>query len=242
MVNYMYIIIIQARMGSTRLPGKILKKLLDKEILLWSYDRSKLSKANDIIIATSTETNNDILENIFINNNIKYYRGSENDLLDRYYQIATQYDNKDNLNIIRITSDCPFVDPDMINNMIDFYEYNNYDYIINHSPNAIIPEGSGIEIVNYKTLKYLWENENNEKFREHCTGLLHSSTKYTNIFKIGYFDYLPKNIDKEKYKFIKISIDTIDDYNKANKIINYFNNYNFSYDNILQNYDKIMKL
>ena len=241
MVEYMYIIIIQARMGSTRLPGKILKKLLDKEILLWSYDRCKLSKANEIIIATSIQKNNDILENIFINNNIKYYRGSENDLLDRYYQIAKQYENNGNLNIIRITSDCPFVDTNMINSMIDFFENNKYDYIINHSPNAIIPEGSGIEIVNYKTLKYLWENENDEKFREHCTGLLHLSQIYNNIFKIGYYDYLPKNIDKEKYKFIKISIDTIDDFNKSKKIVEYFKNYNFSYENILNKYYDIIK-
>jgi len=152
----MYIIIIQARMGSTRLPGKVLKKLLDKEIVLWSYDRCKKSKANEVIIATSIEKNNDILEELFIKNNIKYFRGSENDLLDRYYQIANKYQYTNNINIIRVTSDCPFVDPNIINNMIDYYENNNYDYIINHSKNGIIPEGSGIEIINFKSLKYLW--------------------------------------------------------------------------------------
>ena len=65
----MYIIIIQARMGSTRLPGKVLKKLLDKEIVLWSYDRCKKSKANEVIIATSIEKNNDILEELLISHN-----------------------------------------------------------------------------------------------------------------------------------------------------------------------------
>ena len=236
----MYLIIIQARMGSTRLPGKILKKILNKEIILWSYDRCKLSKADDVFIATSTETNNNILEDMFIKHNIKYYRGSENDLLDRYYQIASHYKNIDNLKIIRITSDCPFIDQHMINKMIDFYEINNYDYIINHSPNAIIPEGSGIEIINYKTLEYLWKNEEDKKFREHATGMLHLSNKYTNIFNIGYYDYLPYNIDKEKYKLIKISVDTEEDYNNSIKIAKYFDNYNFSYDDILQNYYNII--
>jgi spore coat polysaccharide biosynthesis protein SpsF len=234
----MYIIIIQARMGSTRLPGKILKKILNKEIILWTYDRCKLSTADKIIIATSTQKNNDILEDIFKNNNILYYRGSETDLLDRYYQIATKYKNKNKLNIIRVTSDCPFIDPQIINNMILFFENNNYDYIINHSPNGIIPEGSGVEIFNYKLLEYLWKNEKNKEFREHATGMLHNDKykyKYSDMFNIGYYDYLPNNIDKDKYKLIKISVDTEEDYNNSIKIAKYFNNYNFSYGEILQN-------
>ena len=68
--------------------------------------------------------------------------------------------NEDNLNIIRITSDCPFVDTVMINDMIDFFNNKDYDYIINHS-HEITPEGSGIEIINYKSLEYLWNTEKN---------------------------------------------------------------------------------
>jgi spore coat polysaccharide biosynthesis protein SpsF len=234
----MFIIIIQARMGSTRLPGKIMKKLLDKEIILWSYDRCLLSIADDIIIATSTNKENDLLENFLKEKNIKIFRGSENDLLDRYYQVTKQYDNND-LKIIRITSDCPFVDTNMINNMIDFYNKNNYDYIINHSPNAITPEGSGIEIFNMKCLNILWENNNNPQFREHATGMLCKTTQYDNIINKGYYDYKPNNIDINKYKLIKISIDTEEDYKNAISIVNFFNSYNFNYEEILLNYEKI---
>ena len=132
-----YIIIIQARMGSTRLPGKVLKKLLDKEIILWSYDRCIKSKADEVFIATSINKENDILEELCISKGIKYYRGSEMDLLDRYYQLSKQYyeqfcvENKDiikcksDLKIIRVTSDCPFIDNIIIDEMIDFYNNNN---------------------------------------------------------------------------------------------------------------------
>ena len=234
----MFIIIIQARMGSTRLPGKIMKKLLDKEIILWSYDRSLLSIADDVIIATSTNKENDLLENFLKERNIKVFRGSENDLLDRYYQVTKQYDNND-LKIIRITSDCPFIVTNMINDMIDFYNKNNYDYIINHSPHAIIPEGSGIEIFNMKCLNILWENNNDSQFREHATGMLCKNTQYDNIINKGYYEYKPNNINIDKYKFIKISVDTVEDYKNANLIVNFFNSYNFKYEEILLNYEKI---
>ncbi len=233
-----FIIIIQARMGSTRLPGKVMKKLLDKEVVLWSYDRSSLSKADKVFMATSTNSENDVLEKLFIEKNISYYRGSENDLLDRYYQIAKRYKEENNLdenelNVIRITSDCPFVDTNMINDMIDFYEKNNYDYIINHS-NVIIPEGSGIEIINYKSLQYLWENEKESSFREHATGMLSATTKYDDIIKKHKYIYQPTDVNLEKVKYIKLSIDTKEDYEKSANIVKYFNNYNFTYNEMLK--------
>lgn len=229
----MFVIIIQARMGSTRLPGKILKKLLNKEIIFWSYDRCKKSIANDVIISTSINRENDILEEKLKEKDIKYFRGSENDLLDRYYQTLQKfYPDNSNLNIIRITSDCPFVDSEIINDMINFYLTNNYDYIINHSKNGITPEGSGIEIINYKSLKYLWENERCPKFREHATGMLRLTSTYDDIIKKGEYIYSPSNI-QETMKLVKISVDTESDYLLSQEIVNYFNSYDFTYDEIL---------
>jgi spore coat polysaccharide biosynthesis protein SpsF len=231
----MFIIIIQARMGSTRLPGKIMKKILGKEIIFWSYDRSVKSIADDIYIATSINKENDILEKIFKEKNIKYFRGSENDLLDRYYKLCLNNNlNKDDVNIIRITSDCPFVDTNMINDMINFYKENNYDYIINHSDKGITPEGSGIEIINFKSLEYLWKNSNDPTFREHATGLLSKITLFDNIIKKGEFIYKPHNINIDLVKNKKISIDTDFDYIKSVEIANHFNNYDFNYEEILK--------
>lgn len=231
----MFIIIIQARMGSTRLPGKIMKKILGKEIILWSYDRSVKSIADDIYIATSINKENNILENFFIDKNIKYFRGSENDLLDRYYKLCLHNNlNKDDVNIIRITSDCPFVDTNMINDMINFYKENNYDYIINHSDKGITPEGSGIEIINFKSLEYLWKNSCDPVFREHATGLLSRTTLFDNIIKKGEFIYKPHNLNLDLVKNKKISIDTDLDYIKSVEIANHFNNFDFNYQEILK--------
>jgi len=235
----MFIIIIQARMGSSRLPGKILKKLLDKEIILWSLDRCLKSNAEKVFIATSTNTENNLLEDIFIKKNIAYFRGSENDLLDRYYQLCIKETlNTDDVNIIRVTSDCPFVDTNMINDMINFFKINNYDYIINHSKEGITPEGSGIEIIKFTSLKYLWENEKDPLFREHATGMLGLTDKYNDIIKKGVYIYKPPNIDIEKMKYIKVSIDTEEDYLNSIKIANYFNNYDVCYYEILKYLEK----
>lgn len=232
----MFIIIIQSRLGSTRLPCKVIKKLLDKEIFKWSYDRCCKSKADKVYIATSINQENNLLEDLFKKYNIDYYRGSENDLLDRYYKLCKHFslDKNENLNIIRVTSDCPFVDYSIINDMILFFNCNNYDYIINHNDEGITPEGSGIEIFNFKTLEYLWNNEKDINFREHATGMLRKTSIYNNIIKKGVYNYKPLNINLEKMKFIKISIDTIEDYNTSLQIAEYFNNYDFSYYDILK--------
>jgi len=230
----MFVIIIQCRMGSTRLPGKILKKLLNKEIIFWSYERCLKSYTDQVFLATSTNLENDVLENIFLENKMKYFRGSENDLLDRYYQLCKKIGLDDDKNIIRITSDCPFVDPNMINDMINYFKNNDYDYIINHSKDGIVPEGSGIEIIKFKSLKYLWENECDLKFREHATGMLGLTEKYNDIIKKGTYVYKPKNIDIEKMKNIKLSVDTNADYLQSIEIAEHFNNYDFTYDDILE--------
>lgn len=231
----MFIIIIQCRMDSTRLPGKILKKLLDKEIIFWSYERCLKSKSDRVFLATSVNSENDILEDMFSKRNIDYFRGSENDLLDRYYQLCKKHSlDNENVNVIKITSDCPFVDTNMINDMIHFFKNNNYDYIINHSKEGITPEGSGIEIIKFNALKYLWENETDPQFREHATGMLSLTTKYDNTIKKGTYNYKPDNIDIVKMRYIKLSVDTEKDYLNSIKIANHFNNYDFTYDEVLK--------
>lgn len=228
-------------MGSTRLPGKVMKKLLDKEIVLWSYERCLKSKVDKVIIATSINKENDVLENLFLERGIDYYRGSENDLLDRYYKLASKYDDG-NLKIIRVTSDCPFVDYDMINEMILFYERGGYDYVINHSERGITPEGSGIEIVNYGTLKYLWENEEDGNFREHATGMLRKSEKYFDKIKMGEYEYYVDGVDVNRMKMVKVSVDTEGDYERSLRIVDFFGIYDFSYGEILKNYNRIFNM
>jgi spore coat polysaccharide biosynthesis protein SpsF len=239
----MFVIIIQARMGSTRLPGKVMKNILGEPIISWVYKRSKISNVDDIIISTSTNNENDVIEQYCNNNGIKIYRGSENDLLDRYYQtIQKFYHDNNDINIIRITCDCPFIDSSIINEMIMFYKNNDYNYIINHSDNGITPEGSTVEIINYESLKYLWNNIQEIEFREHATGLL-TKKKYVNLLKdIKFYKYTinyNNEYDQNKYKFIKLSVDTNEDFERSIRIAEYFNTIYFKYTDIFVYFDII---
>lgn len=221
-------------MGSTRLPGKVIRKLLDKEIVLWCYDRCKKSDVDKVFVVTSTNPENDQLEILLKSKNIPVFRGSENDLLDRFYQCCL-YNNiiDDNEIIVRITSDCPFVDPNIINDMLEFYKNNDYDYIINHNDEGITPEGSGIEVFDFKTLKYLWNNNKDPAFREHVLGCIRLTDQYDSIIRKGEYVYLPEGVDKNKMKFVKLSIDRLEDYEKSVKIAEHFNNYDFTYRDVL---------
>lgn len=230
----MITVIIQSRMGSTRLPGKVMRKLLNKEIVLWCYDRCKKSIADNVFVVTSTNLENDKLEDLLKSNNVYVFRGSENDLLDRFYQCCLLNNiTEDDEIIVRVTSDCPFVDPGMINDMVKFFKGSNYDYIINHNDLGVTPEGSGIEVFNFKTLKYLWNNNNDPAFREHVTGCLNKTKQYDGIINIGQYVYLPENIDKDKMKYVKVSVDRLEDYEKSVEIVEHFKNYDFTYREVL---------
>ena len=117
-------IIIQARMGSTRLPGKILKFLdKDEKVLDVLIKRMKLCKqVDEIIIATTPDKQNSQIIEVAKTHNVSYFIGSEKNVLKRYYKCAKE--NTIDV-VLRITSDCPFVDPKIVDDMIDFYLHNN---------------------------------------------------------------------------------------------------------------------
>ena len=119
-------IIIQARTGSTRLPGKVLFKLFNKTILEHVIERLKQVKnKSEIIISTTILPEDDNIVRICERNRIKYYRGNEFDVLDRYYHTALE--NKSEI-IVRVTSDCPLVDPGILDTMIELHEKEKADY------------------------------------------------------------------------------------------------------------------
>src|SRR3712207_317315 len=121
--------IIQARTGSTRLPGKILKKICDKTVLEHDIERIKrIKNIDEIVIATTDKTQDDLIVNEALKLNIKYFRGSENDVLSRYYYAAKKY-NADI--IVRVTSDCPLIDSKVSEETINYYLNNKFDYVSN---------------------------------------------------------------------------------------------------------------
>lgn len=193
-------IISQARSNSSRLPNKVLLKLDDNNSVLdVQISRLKNCKnVNKIIIATTTNICDDKIIDICNNQNVSYFRGDENNVLDRFYHCAL-YHKLDI--IIRITSDCPLIDPVVVDKMIDIYVNNNYDFISNTSCN--FPLGFSAEIINFQLLKSMWENADKKYEKEHVMPYIYIRSDIYNI----YWYYYEKN-----YSDYRLTIDTKEDY------------------------------
>ena len=172
------LIIVQARMTSTRLPGKVMKIVCGKPLLEHLINRLKRVKcADQIVIATTVNESEDIIVDLCKKLDISYFRGSEEDVLGRYYETAVKYEGDV---IIRITSDCPVIDPDVVDYLIDFYMKNlkKYDYVTN-TLKRTYPRGMDVEIFSFSILKEAYERAKREEEREHVTTFIRNrSTQY----------------------------------------------------------------
>ena len=174
--------IIQARMGSTRMPGKVMLDLCGSPVIEHVINRLKESTLIDkIIIATSTNSNNKPLIDFCIKNELLYFVGSENDVLDRYYQAAKDNDIKEDDIVIRITSDCPLIDPFVVDKVIKEHISTNNDYTANVIE-CTYPDGLDCEVFNFSVLKDTWINANLSSQREHVTLYIRDNP---NKFKLG---------------------------------------------------------
>ena len=200
------IAIIQARLGSTRLPYKMMLSLHGKPIIEWVVKRVQKSKLLDgVVVAIPDNSKDDILEYYLKRLNVEVFRGSEDDVLSRFYFVAKEYKAT---NIVRVCADNPLIDGLEIDNLIDFYKKNSCDYAYNHIPkNNSYPDGLGAEITSFKILEYMWHNAKDKKYREHSMSYI---TDNPNKFKIKTFN--PKK--ELQYPDIKLDVDTFDDYYK----------------------------
>lgn len=162
--------IIQARVGSTRLSGKILLKVAGKEILVHVVDRVlRSSEVDEVIVATTMNPNDKRVVRLIEDLGYKrvfVFRGSEEDVLDRYYQAAKKRSSDV---IIRITSDCPLIDWELIDKMVRKFVEGNYDYISNVLTKRTYPRGQDVEVFSYSILEKMWESCKEKREREHVT-------------------------------------------------------------------------
>ena len=180
--------VIQARIGSSRLPGKVMLSLSGKPLLIRMYERVAMAKkAGKIIIATSTNPNDDQIEELCIDNNISYYRGNENDLLDRHYKAALKYGADA---VVKIPSDCPLIDPHVIDKVITTYldNHDNYDFVSNLHP-ATFPDGNDVEVISFQTLERTWQEATRDFEREHTTPYIWENP---NKFSLGNVEWEAK--------------------------------------------------
>lgn len=172
------IAVIQARISSTRLPGKILKKIEGKTILEHVINRVKAAKnLDDVIVATTVKKEDLEIVKLCAGLGISVFCGSEDDVLDRYYQTARLF--KAN-HIVRITSDCPLIDFKIIDDVTDLYFKEKVDYVSNTIPETF-PDGEDVEVFSLKVLKTAWKNAKMSSEREHVTPYIKNNP---NIFKI----------------------------------------------------------
>ena len=197
--------IIQARMNSKRLPGKVLKKILNKEILKLLIERLKKSrKISNIIVATSNKKSDTKIVNFCKKNRVKYFRGSLQNVTFRFLEILKK---KKILYFLRICADSPLIDPLLIDKMINLSKKKYFDIFTNVFPRTF-PSGQSIEIIKTNLLKKNIKNfDLNDK--EHVTEYF-----YRNYKKFIILNY-KNNIDLSKYK---MSVDTQTDFKKLKKI------------------------
>lgn len=172
------IAIIQARLGSTRLPGKVLLDLEGRTVLEHVIRRVKSSKlVNDVIVATTI--NKDDLEIVKLCSNlgISVYCGSEDDVLDRYYQTARLFKAD---HIVRITSDCPLIDPMLIDEVITLHVGEKADYTSN-TIKETYPDGEDIEVFTFAALKEAWKKANLSSEREHVTPFIRKNPAFKQV-------------------------------------------------------------
>lgn len=159
--------IIQARMGSSRLPGKVLEVFGGKTALDHCVERTRACPTiDDVIVATTTATADDVIVSTCEARGWRSFRGSENDVLDRYYQAARLAGAT---HVVRITSDCPLNDPAVIGELIAGYVAQDADYASTSYPRATFPLGISAEIVRFDVLAQAWRDDANPAWREHVT-------------------------------------------------------------------------
>lgn len=201
-------VIIQARLGSTRLPQKTMKKIMGKPLLYYSVKRCSLSKyVDEVIVATTTNENDDDIEKWCKSESIKCYRGSEFDVLDRYYNAAKTF-NVDN--IIRVTSDCPFIDPSIIDMLIVYFKNFDYDNVVNRRKTRSWPHGLDAEVFTFKALEKAWKEAKKDFEREHVTPYILGHSELFATYEVPY------NKDLSK---IRLTVDYLEDFLFAEKLL-----------------------
>ncbi|MBI2100041.1 MAG: glycosyltransferase family protein [Candidatus Vogelbacteria bacterium] len=172
---------VQVRTGSSRFPSKVLYKIGKREIFLIQLDRMKRSRRLDqIVVVTTAKKEDDVIVSLCRKNKIPYFRGSEHDLLDRYYKAANKF--KAEL-VAKIPSDEPLIDGEVIDEVVGKMQNNldKYDFVSNIHPPSF-PDGLDVEIMPFKILEIAWKKAKKPHEREHATPYIWDNPKR---FRIG---------------------------------------------------------
>lgn len=215
--------LVQARMGSTRLPNKVMKKINDVPLIELLLKRLSLAgNVDQIVLATSTKPENKPLVEHVKNMGYQVYEGSEDDVLDRYYQAAKAVSADI---VIRITGDCPLIDPDLVDEMVTTFKNESVDYLSNGLPELSYPDGLDVEILTMDALMRNWEQAEQPHEREHVTPFVRES----NQFKVAGYQH------SEDLSALRWTVDEPADFEVIKHVFDYFHPVvNFSWQQVLE--------
>jgi spore coat polysaccharide biosynthesis protein SpsF len=203
------VIIVQARMTSTRLPGKVLKTVLNKPLLEYQIERLRRAKlADEIVIATTDNGSEQPIVELCERLAVTCFRGSEDDVLARYHgaALASQADV-----VVRVTSDCPIIDPSVIDEVIRFYldHCTQYDYVSNDLIRSY-PRGMDTEVFSFQSLDEAFRESTRQADREHVTPFIYTQPQRYRLANIAYQD------DQSCHRW---TVDTPEDFELIRRII-----------------------
>jgi len=177
--------ILQARMSSKRLPGKVLKPILGRSMMSLQIERLQRCELSDVlVVATSDLREDDEIAHLCVSMQVPCFRGSLDDVLDRYYRCAELHEAD---HLIRLTGDCPLIDPLLVDDLIRFYLSNGYDYSSNCRP-PTLPDGLDAEVMSFSALSAAWREATDLYDREHVVPFI---IRNPSRFNLGNLTYNP---------------------------------------------------
>ncbi len=216
--------IIQARMTSARLPGKVMKEVLGRPLLSYLIERVRCCKGiKDIVLATTLNSEDDSIAIFGSNKGVQVFRGSEKNVLERFHGAATMFGAG---HIMRVTADCPLIDPDILAMLIEYYFSENLDYASN-CLYPTLPDGLDAEIFNFETLDYAYKHALLPSELEHVTPYIRN---HPEIFKTGNWTY------HENFSQLRWTVDEPEDFEFVRQVIEklYPVNRNFRMNDVLE--------
>lgn len=208
--------IIQARMGSTRLPGKMMLPLERSHVL--THDIQRVQEADtidEVVVATSTKTADDIVARYANRAGATVFRGSEDDVLDRMFSAATEANAE---TVVRITGDCPLIDWDVIDAVVDRLATENVDYCSN-TVERTFPRGLDVEAFSYESFKHIHENAKEPHHREHVTPYYRENDDQFNLASVTSEEIFNRSWMQDRTD-LRITLDEADDYELLREVYN----------------------
>ena len=198
--------ILQARMSSSRLPGKVLKPILGVPMLIRQIERlMRVKYVDKLLVATSDESSDNPIEDMCNKHGVECFRGSLNDVLDRFYQVAKIYKPE---HVIRFTGDCPLIVPEIVDRLISLHLYGGFDYTTLSKP-PTFPDGLDAEAIYYPVLEQVWNEAVLQSQREHVTAFIYQNPQK---FEIGNLENL------ENLSHLRWTVDQQEDFDLITKI------------------------